>query len=443
MALRRAFALRHEVHLQIGEVRSAPQKVVPHEAVEVVGRRHAHVLLDVDDRLIVQGGRRQRRRDARRRLERRALGHVDHDLELALVVERHHLHRHQFERDQRDGRQQQHRHARQEDRAPPAAGDERPHHAAIEPREEIFFAVIVMRGGLEQPDRGPRRHDEGDHQREDHRRRRAHRNRPHVGPRQSADERHRQDRRHHRECREDRGVAHFVNGANRDRGQPAPLLAAHPRVADDVLHHDDRIVHQDADGEDQREERDAVQGVAIEIEHEQRERERDRNRDQHDGRLAPAEDQPDQRRDREDGEQHVPQQFVALVGGGLAIVAGDGEMHVRRHERSLERVELLGDAVGDVGGVGALPLGDGDGDGRLRAGRLRLEGDIRRGLGVAVHHFRHVAHEHGTPAGRRSRRCCAVHRLCAGGSPPRGRSSTPPATGPDAVPRTLVRAIAC
>ena len=226
VALRRAFALRHEVHLQIGEVRSAPQKVVPHEAVEVVGRRHAHVLLDVDDRLIVQGGRRQCRRDARRRLERRALGHVDHDLELALVVERHHLHRHQFERDQRDGRQQQGRHARQEDRAPPAAGDERPHHAAIEPREEIFFAVIVMRGGLEQPDRGPRRHDEGDHQREDHRRRRAHRNRPHVGPRQSADERHRQDRRHHRERREDRGVAHFVNGANRDRGQPAPLFAA-------------------------------------------------------------------------------------------------------------------------------------------------------------------------------------------------------------------------
>ena len=151
-------------------------------------------------------------------------------------------------------------------------------------------------------------------------------------------------------------------------------------------------------GEDQREERDAVQGVAIEIEHEERERERDRNRDQHDGRLAPAEDQPDQRRDREDGEQHVPQQFVALVGGGLTIVTGDGEMHVRRHERSLERVELLGDAVGDVGGVGALPLGDGDGDGRLRAGRLRLEGDIRRGLGVALHHFRHVAHKHGTPA---------------------------------------------
>jgi len=54
VALRRAFALRHEIHLQIGEVRSAPQKVVPHEAVEVVGRRDADVLLDADDRFIVQ-----------------------------------------------------------------------------------------------------------------------------------------------------------------------------------------------------------------------------------------------------------------------------------------------------------------------------------------------------------------------------------------------------
>ena len=254
--------------------------------------------------------------------------------------------------------------------------------------------MIVMRGGLEQPDRGPRRHHEGNHEREHHRSRRAHWNRPHVGPCHAADERHRQDRRHHRQRREDGGVAHFVHGANRDRRQPASHLAAHSRVADDVFDHDDRIVYENTDGKDQCEERDAVQRVAIEIEHEQRERERDRNRDQHHGRLAATENQPDQRRDREDGEQHVPQQFVALVGSGLAIVTGDGEMHVRRHERSLERLELLGDTVRDVGGVGALPLCDGDGDGGLRAGRLRLEGDIRGGLGVAIDHVGHVAHEH-------------------------------------------------
>ena len=58
---------------------------------------------------------------------------------------------------------------------------------------------------------------------------------------------------------------------------------------------------------------------------------------------------------------------LRTLGGGLTVVAGNGEMHVRRHQRSLERVELVDDAPGDVGGIGALPLGDGDGDGRLRA----------------------------------------------------------------------------
>ena len=136
----------------------------------------------------------------------------------------------------------------------------------------------------------------------------------------------------------------------------------------DVLHHHDRIVHEDADGEDQREERDAVERVAVEKEHEQRQRQRDRNRDEHHRRLAPAEHEPDERRHREHREQHVPQQFVALLGGRLAVVAGDREMHVGGHERPLQRVELLRHVVRDVDGVGALALGHGDRDRGVGAG---------------------------------------------------------------------------
>ena len=89
-------------------MRRAPQKVVPHEAVEVVGRRRADVRLHVDDRRSSSSAADgQRGRDARRRLERRALGHVDDDLELALVVERQHLHLDELERDERDRPQQQ------------------------------------------------------------------------------------------------------------------------------------------------------------------------------------------------------------------------------------------------------------------------------------------------------------------------------------------------
>ncbi len=51
------------------------------------------------------------------------------------------------------------------------------------------------------------------------------------------------------------------------------------KMADDVFHHHDRVIDEDADGEDEREERDAIQREAEQVENEQRERERGRNGD--------------------------------------------------------------------------------------------------------------------------------------------------------------------
>lgn len=44
-------------------------------------------------------------------------------------------------------------------------------------------------------------------------------------------------------------------------------------MADYVFDDDDGVVHEDADGEDQREERDAVERVTVEVKYEERERE--------------------------------------------------------------------------------------------------------------------------------------------------------------------------
>ena len=221
---------------------------------------------------------------------------------------------------------------------------------------------------LQEAHRRPRRHDKGDDEREDHRRRRADRNRPHVRAHQAADEGHGQNGRHHGERGQDGGVAHFVHGAKGDGGEPVRLARAQLRMSHDVLHHHDRIVDEDADGEDQGEERDAVERVAVEKEHEQRERQRDRNRDQDHRRLASAEHEPDERRHREHRQQHVPQQFVTLLRGRLTVVAGDREVHVRGHERALERLEFLRHVMRHVDGVGPLALGHGDRDRWLGAG---------------------------------------------------------------------------
>ena len=105
--------------------------------------------------------------------------------------------------------------------------------------------------------------------------------------------------------------------------QGRPLLCGQVEVADDVLDHDDGVVHQDADGEDQGEEGDAVERVAVEVEDQQGQGQRGGDGQHDDDRLAPAEGEEDQQRHAEDGDAHVQQQFVGFLRRRLAVVAGD------------------------------------------------------------------------------------------------------------------------
>ena len=75
-----------------------------------------------------------------------------------------------------------------------------------------------------------------------------------------------QDRGNHGQGREDGRVADFIDCFDGHLRQAAALVVRHARVAHDVLDNDNRVVHQDADGEDQREQRDAVQREAVEVE---------------------------------------------------------------------------------------------------------------------------------------------------------------------------------
>ena len=106
-----------QVHLQVGEVRCAAQEVVPHQAVEVVRRRRAGVALHVDDARDRFSTSARASRRPRGLLERRALGHVDDHLELALVVERQHLDRDDAERHERHRASSRTRHAGEKEAA--------------------------------------------------------------------------------------------------------------------------------------------------------------------------------------------------------------------------------------------------------------------------------------------------------------------------------------
>src|SRR5690242_18302781 len=77
------------------------------QSVEVVRRSGPRVSLHVDDYLRPHGLGVERYRHASRLLERRAVGHVDDYLELALVIEREHLHLHEADVDETHRGEQQ------------------------------------------------------------------------------------------------------------------------------------------------------------------------------------------------------------------------------------------------------------------------------------------------------------------------------------------------
>ena len=131
-------------------------------------------------------------------------------------------------------------------------------------------------------------------QREEHGSRGAHRNGPHVWPHETAHKGHGQHGGNHGEGGENGGIADFRDSLDRDVAAGALLVFGETEVAHDVLDDHDGVVDQDADAEDEREERDAIDGVAEEVEDRHGERQRDRNGQQHHARLAPAEEQRDQ-----------------------------------------------------------------------------------------------------------------------------------------------------
>ncbi len=100
MALRRPLALRHQVDLNVRHVGPSSQKVMADQTVEVVRRSGADVHLIVGHFWHSANVIADLARYRRRAFERRAFGHVNDDLKLALVIKREHLHAHKLQRDE-------------------------------------------------------------------------------------------------------------------------------------------------------------------------------------------------------------------------------------------------------------------------------------------------------------------------------------------------------
>ena len=158
-----AFVFVFEVDLDVGHVGGGAQEVMTDEAVEVIGAGGAGVSLDVGNFGLVEGGIGQGAGAAGRLFERGAFGHVDDDLELALVVEGQHLYLNKLDVDEAAGGEQHDGHGAEEGPAEEGHVDKAIHPAAVEDGEFVFVTV-VMAGVIvfEQANGGPGRYQERD-----------------------------------------------------------------------------------------------------------------------------------------------------------------------------------------------------------------------------------------------------------------------------------------
>ena len=135
VALRLPLVLRHEIDLDVRLVARRPHEVVAHEAVEIEGRRRAHVGLVVQHLGHALQIFADLPRSGRRFLEARAFRRIDHYLELALVVEGEHLDPRQFRGDQQHGADEQGKDEEEEAEPLLPAFQEPPEVSLVEPVE--------------------------------------------------------------------------------------------------------------------------------------------------------------------------------------------------------------------------------------------------------------------------------------------------------------------
>ena len=114
VALHAALLDGQQIDLDVSLIRLVAQVVVAHEAIEVVRAGEPRVGLVVGDLGLLGEVVPEELRHALRLLQRCSVGHVDDDLELALVIEGKHLHLDEFERYQCRGSKQQKDHSGEE-----------------------------------------------------------------------------------------------------------------------------------------------------------------------------------------------------------------------------------------------------------------------------------------------------------------------------------------
>ena len=403
-----ALMLVQQLHLYLCLPGLSAQIVMTHHAVEIEGLGCTHIHLHRCHlwQLAYQVGHLVG--PVGRFRQGGSLGHVQHHGKLGLVVQGQHLHHHQLEIEQGAHEQEHRPHGQAETPGLARILDHGHEYAPVHLFQLLSFLVLALLGHGQvfhgRPEHGmngqPGGEHEGGEQGDEHGHRAQGGNGHHVGSHHARHEAHGQQGANHRKGGKNGGVAHLAHGVHGGFRVGLALLQPAPV---DVFHHHDGVIHQNADGEDQGEQGHPVDGETQQPGAKHREQQ-DHGNDQqyHDSGLEGAEGPPDQNEDEEGGHEQLEDQGLDLVIGGLAIVAGHADLDVAGYQPPLQVFHALQNLVGHGYAIGALFLGNGDGDGGHTDGKV---GIFRRRPGVIGHHLFgvlgalahqcHVTHVHG------------------------------------------------
>ena len=271
MTLVVAMMLVEQVNLNITDMAAGAQIVLTHQAVEVNRRGGTRVGLIILYLRHCTQEQTQLLQHSSRALHRGACGHINNDLKLRFVIERQHF---QYN-------PAKHRH---QDRRPDQREDNQPHDKAV---THAFF-LIKQRGkntfkkeaetalngtamgfgsvsafrlrAFHPQTREPGRHHKRNGQRQQHTHTGVDRNRAHIRAHQTGYKGHGQQGGDDRECGQNGRASDFIDGPRNNVFQC--FIRVEILMAMYVLDHHDGVIHQNADGENQCEQRYPVEGKA-------------------------------------------------------------------------------------------------------------------------------------------------------------------------------------
>src|SRR5687768_10996376 len=141
MTLSLPIAFWNEVYLNVGDVGTAPQKIMADQTVEVIGRGGADIHLIIGHFRNTAHIVRNLTRHRGGLFERRAFGHINNHLKLALVIERQHLYTHELQSHQTERQKQQQSNQRQKTVTPARFMNQPAHETPVDARAPTLFAL--------------------------------------------------------------------------------------------------------------------------------------------------------------------------------------------------------------------------------------------------------------------------------------------------------------